>query len=188
MSGSAAMSSQTDQDLMALVQADDAEAFAALYDRLVGKALIVVRAMHVERDRVEDVIQEAFLSVWRSRAIYQPERGQVRAWILSIVGNRALDSIRLHGRHDRARSDREQAVEEAPAPGDVEADALERDDALALRSLLAQLPPAQREVIALAYFGSLTHVEIARELALPLGTIKGRMRLGLEQLRRQIAA
>jgi RNA polymerase sigma-70 factor, ECF subfamily len=173
---------------MLLVQADDAEAFAALYDRLVGKALIVVRAMNVDRDRIEDVVQEAFLSVWRSRAIYRADRGKVRAWVLTIVGNRALDSLRLHGRHDRARSDDERAVEQARAPGDLEADALERDDASALRSLLAHLPPAQREVIALAYFGSLTHVEIARELALPLGTIKSRMRLGLEQLRRQIAA
>jgi RNA polymerase sigma-70 factor (ECF subfamily) len=182
------VTSQTDLELMLLVQAGDADAFAALYDRLVGKALLVAHAMHVEGDRVDDVVQDAFLAVWRSRAVYRADRGQVRAWILTIVANRALDSSRRHGRHDRARSRRDDVVDELAAPGDLEADTLERDDASALRSLLTDLPPAQREVIALAYFGNLTHVEIARELALPLGTIKGRMRLGLEQLRRQIAA
>ena len=184
MIGASATTNRPEQKLMELVQQGDAEAFADLYDRLIGKALLVARAMHVDRDRVEDVVQDAFLSVWRARAAYRAESGQVRAWVLTIVANRAIDSIRLHRRHDRARSNREDVLEQTPAPVDLEADALARDDASALRSLLGSLPAAQREVIALAYFGNLTHVEIADALTLPLGTIKGRMRLGLKQLRR----
>jgi RNA polymerase sigma-70 factor, ECF subfamily len=179
---------ETDQELMLLVQADDTDAFAALHDRLVRRALFVAHALHVQDDRVEDVVQEAFLSVWRARSAYRAERGRVHAWVLAIVRNRAIDSMRQHGRHDRVRKSCDELLAAVPAPVDVEADGVERADAQAVRVALAGLPLAQREVIALAYFGRLTHVEIARELSLPLGTIKGRMRLGLNQLRERVAA
>lgn len=173
---------------MLLVQADDVEAFDALYDRYISKAMLVTSAMQVSRDRVEDVVQEAFLAVWRARSSYRPGRGRVHAWILAIVRNRAIDSIRQHGRHDRARTAGDCSIEGLPALEDVEADAVQRDDAQELRTMLWALPLAQREVIALAYFGKLTHEEIARGLDMPLGTVKGRMRLGLKKLRGQIAA
>lgn len=179
---------ETDQELMLLVQGNDEDAFGVLHDRLVRRALFVAHAMNVQNDRTEDVVQEAFLSVWRARATYSEERGRVHAWVLAIVRNRAVDSMRQHSRHDRVRKNCDELIAAVPAPTDVEADGVERGDAQALRSALAQLPLAQREVIALAYYGKLTHVEIASELSLPLGTIKGRMRLGLNQLRVRVAA
>ncbi len=179
---------ESDRELMLLVQGDDTDAFEVLHDRLLRRALSVAHAMNVQNDRVDDVVQEAFWSVWRARAAYRPERGRVHAWVLAIVRNRAIDSMRRHGRHDRVRKSCDELLARVPAPTDVEADGIERGEAHALRCALAHLPPAQREVIALAYFGRLTHVEIARELSLPLGTIKGRMRLGLDRLRDRVAA
>jgi RNA polymerase sigma-70 factor, ECF subfamily len=179
---------ESDQGLMLLVQAGDADAFGTLHDRLVRRALFVAHAMHVRSDRVEDVVQDAFLSVWRARAAYHVDRGRVHAWVLAIVRNRAIDSLRQHGQHDRVRKGCDELIAAVPDSTDVEAEGVERGDAQALRLALAQLPVVQREVIALAYFGKLTHVEIARELSLPLGTIKGRMRLGLNELRGHVAA
>lgn len=179
---------ETDHALMLLVQGNDQEAFGVLHDRLVRRALFVAHALHVRGDRVEDVVQEAFLSVWRARASYCQERGRVHAWVLAIVRSRAIDSMRRHGRHDRVYNGCDELIAAMPDSADVEAEGVERGDAGALRAALARLPLAQREVIALAYFGKLTHVEIARELSLPLGTIKGRMRLGLNQLRGRVPA
>lgn len=179
---------ETEPELMARVQADDTEAFGMLYDRLASRALRVAHAVGVDRDRAEDAVQEAFLSIWRGRCGYRSDRGDVHTWALGIVRNRAIDSLRRNGRHDRARDGREDLAAELPALGLVADDTADRDEASRLRALLAALPLAQREVIALAYFGELTHSEIAQELALPLGTVKGRMRLGLEKLRSQIAA
>jgi RNA polymerase sigma-70 factor (ECF subfamily) len=179
---------ETDQQLMLLVQADDTDAFAALHDRLVRRALFVAHAMNVQDDRVEDVVQEAFLSVWRARSTYRADRGRVHAWVLAIVRHRAIDSLRQHGRHDCVRKNCDELLAAVPSLTDVEADGVERGDAHALRLVLAGLPLAQREVIALAYYGKLTHTEIAGVLSLPLGTIKGRMRLGLTRLRERVAA
>jgi RNA polymerase sigma-70 factor, ECF subfamily len=176
----------TEQQLMSLVQADDAEAFGALYDRLAHRALSIAHTMRVDPGRVEDVVQDAFVSVWRGRAAYRVDRGRVHSWILGIVHNRAVDDLRRDSRRDRSRVARDDLIEQLPGPDDVERDAVERDEVQELRGLLARLPIAQREVIALAYFGRLTHVEIATQLALPLGTVKGRMRLGLDKLRFQI--
>lgn len=172
-----------DANLMLRVQADDPEAFGALYDRFGSRAYRVAYAIARDSSRAEDVVQEAFLSIWRSRASYQPGRGAVVAWVLGTVRNRAIDSGRRAGRHDNRRSDDERIEETLQAPGSLEQTTVERDQAARLRGALAELPDAQREVIALAYFGELSTSEIAGELALPMGTIKGRMRLGLQKLR-----
>jgi len=104
----------------------------------------------------------------------------VHSWALDIVRHRAIDCLRRNRRHDRWREGFDGVAEGHAAPGGVEDDPADRDEARRLRAVLAHLPMAQREVIALAYFGELTHSEIAHELSLPLGTVKGRMRLGLE--------
>jgi RNA polymerase sigma-70 factor (ECF subfamily) len=185
---SARYTCMTTPELMRLVQGDDTEAFAALHDRLAARALRVARGVLPRDDHAGDVVQDAFLSVWRARAAYESERSDVHAWVFGIVRNRAIDSIRRNTRHEYAREYRDGTAEKLPAAGCLEADAIVREQARELRVTLAGLPVAQREVIALAYFGELSHTEIAHELALPVGTIKGRMRLGLNKLRRQIAA
>ena len=174
-----------DAALMRRVQADDQAAFGALYDRFGTKAYRVAFSVARDRPRAEDIVQEAFLSVWRSRAGYRPELGTVVGWIMHTVRNRAIDSLRRNGRHDdrRAPGGDQEIDDRLIAPGSVEDTVGERDQAARLRRTLARLPAAQRDVIALAYFGELSTSEIARQLSLPLGTVKGRMRLGLDKLR-----
>lgn len=172
-----------DTELMARVQADDADAFRFLFDRFATMAYRVAYSIVRDGGRGEDVVQEAFLSAWRTRGAYCAERGSVGAWLMGIVRHRALDSVRRNARHDDRRADEERITEGGEAPGGIEDAVAEREQAIHLRGVLARLPVAQREVIALAYFGELSSSEIASELALPLGTVKGRMRLGLEKLR-----
>lgn len=178
----------TDRELMVRVQADDAQAFGALYDRLAPRALRLASGLCPSGDQAQDAVQDGFLSMWRGRAGYRPESGEVHSWAFSIVHNRAIDHQRRNRRHDGRRDGLEGVVEGLRAPGDLEADAVVADDAGRLRALLTGLPAAQREVIALAYFGELSHTEIAERLELPVGTVKGRMRLGLLKLRERLAA
>lgn len=175
-----------DEELMVRVQADQPDAFGELFDRFGSKAYRVAYAIGHNGTRAEDIVQDAFLSIWRARADYEPQRGSVNAWVIGIVRNRALDSLRRHWRHDSRLAEGEHILDGLPAPGSTEQATGERHEAAHLRSVLAQLPAAQSEVIALAYFGELSTTEIATELALPLGTVKGRMRLGLERMRPQV--
>ncbi len=178
----------TELELMRRVQANDPDAFRMLYDRLAPGAMRIAQAVCGDRHRAEDAVQDAFLSVWRARHAYRAERGAVQPWVLGVVRNRAIDSLRRNQRHDRARLSHDGVLDHLPARDGVEADAVARDQARQLRVTLAELPALQREVIALAFFGELSHREIARGLVVPLGTVKGRMRLGLEKLRDQVAA
>ena len=177
----------TDRELMEHVQSDDADAFGVLYDRLAPGALRVAGSVCLDVDRAQDATQDAFLSMWRSRAAYHADRGEVRSWAFGIVRNRSIDSLRRNARHDIHRSSIEGAAERVAAADDVQSDQLLGEAGRELRAHLAGVPEAQREVVALAYYGGLTHTEIAAQLDLPLGTVKGRMRLGLGAMRRQLA-
>lgn len=184
MSGaSAAVAALSDEELMRRVQFDDRDAFSALYQRFARRVYSVVHAVARDPARAEDAHQEAFLSIWRSRASYDPGSGSVGSWIMGTARKRAIDGYRHHRRHDERRADDEWAQEHAPAPGEVAGSVTERDEAARLRRALTRLPEAQRHVIALAYFGELSATEISARLSVPLGTVKGRMRLGLEKLR-----
>ena len=172
------------------IQAGDGEAFAVLYQRLAPTALRITRELvHGEIGRAHEAMQEGFLSIWRSRRLYRPELGSVESWAFTVVRNRALDAIRRHARHDHHRDHLGGSIDIFPClePGAQE-QALADDEAARLRELLLELPAAQREVITLAYFAGLTHAEIAQRLDLPLGTIKGRMRLGFDKLREHAVA
>lgn len=147
--------------------------------------------MYVCRDhgRAEDAVQEAFISLWHSRASYRPDRGPVAAWLLTLVRHRAIDLARRNDKHAarRASEDRLDAHPATDDPDDVAATVARRADAGHLQALLSQLPAPQREVIQLAIYSQLTHSEIAEHLDVPAGTVKGRMRLGLEKLRDRVA-
>jgi RNA polymerase sigma-70 factor (ECF subfamily) len=175
-----------DTALMSQVVCGDADAFGELYDRYSARAYRVARSVCRDHGRAEDAVQEAFVSLWRSRADYLPLRGTVAAWLLSAVRNRAIDVIRRDANHTKHRAG-EDLLLFTHAPGESMADSLvARADAEHLHALLRRLPEVQREVIVLAYYGELTHAEIAVELDLPPGTVKGRMRLGLQKLRADI--
>jgi RNA polymerase sigma-70 factor, ECF subfamily len=180
---------QTDEVLMRRVQANDSSAFGELYDRHVARALRVARSVGHQSSRAEDAVQEGFLAVWRSRESYRPEAGSFQAWAMTIIRHRAVDSIRS----ERAPSRPQQAsdsMESVPdkASGSLQDEAIARSEGDALRASLLQLPDNQAEVITLAFFGELSHTEIAAQLSLPEGTVKGRMRLGLKKLRSQMQA
>ncbi len=168
---------------MPLVHEGDSRAFAVVFDRHVDAAFSLAYRMCGRRGTAEDIVQEAFLSLWRSGARYDRTRGSVRAWILGVVRNRTIDTFR----RDTVRTGRDiradEAVENLPAADDVPGEAERRADARQVRTALGELPDAQRRVIELAFFGGFTHSQIADMLGLPAGTVKGRMRLGLTKLR-----
>jgi RNA polymerase sigma-70 factor (ECF subfamily) len=173
----------TDEDrLMAEVQAGSAEAFSELYDRYCYRAYRVAWSICRDDARAEDAVQEAFTSIWKSRAYYLSQRGTVAAWLLTAVRYRAIDVVRRERKHADRRAG-EEGLYAHSAPGNIAEEAVARENTHRLQKLLAQLPDAQQEVITLAYYGQLTHTEIATTLGLPAGTVKGRMRLGLGKLR-----
>ncbi|HET9104916.1 MAG TPA: sigma-70 family RNA polymerase sigma factor [Solirubrobacteraceae bacterium] len=174
--------SLSDQELMDAVAAGDVDAFGRLYDRFHRRAYRIAHAVCRDEGRAEDAVQDAFVSVWRNRASYDRHRGTVAGWLLTAVRHRALDLARSNGRHAAlwASADR---LGGHRTPEDISATVSERDSARRLRAVLAMLPDEQQEVITLAYYGQLTHAEIATQLRLPSGTVKSRMRLGLHKLR-----
>jgi RNA polymerase sigma-70 factor (ECF subfamily) len=172
-----------DEELMELVRGGDADAFGVVYDRHSTVAFSLAYRMVGRRGSAETVVQEAFLSLWRSAARYDPERGSLRTFTLGIVHNRAVDALRRSSVHDAKRVDDEEAAERLEAKERTEAEVARRDEAARVRGAVQALPDEQQKVIELAYFGGFSQTEIAEMLNAPLGTIKGRMRLGLEKLR-----
>ena len=173
-----------DEDLMTLVDAKESDAFAVVYDRHGGAAYSLAHRIVGDPGMAEDVTQEAFLSIWRSTARFDAARGSVRAWVLGVVRNRAIDALRRAARPaPKLDFDDEAVLETQPAALRTDAEAIRRETAGHLRQALGLLPREQSQVIELAYFGGFSHSEIADILGAPIGTIKGRMRLGLEKIR-----
>jgi RNA polymerase sigma-70 factor, ECF subfamily len=177
-----------DEELMPLIGEKDAGAFEVFYDRHAAVAYSLAYRIVGERAAAEDVTQEAFVSIWRSGARYDPARGSVRSWTLGIVRNRAIDLLRSRsGRAPKLSFDDEAVLEQRPADDRTDVEALRRETAREVRGALDGLPGEQSKVIELAYFGGFSQSEIANMLGLPLGTVKGRMRLGLEKIRGRLA-
>jgi RNA polymerase sigma-70 factor (ECF subfamily) len=179
-----------DEELMPLVDRRDPRAFELVYDRHGGAAYSLAYRIVGDRTKAEDITQEAFLSLWRSGARYDRARGSVRTWLLGIVRNRAIDLLR----HEVLQPPRMSFQDELPkqrlaeiSTERTEAEALRRDAARQVRGALEGLPVDQVRVIELAYFGGLSHSQIADMLGMPLGTVKGRMRLGLDKIRARLA-
>jgi RNA polymerase sigma-70 factor (ECF subfamily) len=175
--------SLADEDLMYLVRTGDARAFEVVYERHASAAFSLAYRMAGGRAAAEDVTQEAFVSIWRSGARYDRSRGSVRTWILGIVHNRAIDALRRAQVHDKRRATDEGVADRLEADERTDAEAMRRQESGLVREALQTLPPDQKRVIELAYFGGFTHTEIAEMLATPVGTVKGRMRLGLGKMR-----
>jgi RNA polymerase sigma-70 factor, ECF subfamily len=180
---------QTDAMLMVRAQADDGDAFAELYDRHSARAFRVARAVCRDAGQAEDAVQEGFLAIWRSRATYRDGVASFQAWAMMIVRNRAIDSVRSSATRPQLQAtaengDRPQTEVDPTSTQDAVTTRSERD---AMLTSLRLLPDPQAEVIVLAFYGELSHSEIATQLDLPPGTVKGRMRLGLEKLRREMS-
>jgi RNA polymerase sigma-70 factor (ECF subfamily) len=172
-----------DEELMQLVREDETRAFEVIFDRHSGAAFSLAYRMCGRQAMAEDVVQEAFVSLWRSGARYDATRGSVRTWVLSVVRNRAIDTFRREGAKGGLDVGEDSMAEQMPAPDLTDTEVERRDEARQIRKALGELPPDQRQVIELAFFGGFTHSQIASMLALPSGTVKGRMRLGLTKMR-----
>jgi len=168
---------------MGLVHEGEARAFEVIFDRHSGAAFSLAYRMCGRRAMAEDVVQEAFLAVWRSGARYDRARGSVRSWVLGVVHNRAIDALRRGVAREGRNVGDEGLAERLAAAERTDVEVARREDARAVRSALEDLPPDQRRAIELAYFGGFTHSQIAEMLDLPVGTVKGRMRLGLTKMR-----
>ena len=176
-----------DEAIITAIQHRDHSALAALYDQYGGLALGVAYRILGERGAAEDVVQEAFLAVWRRAESFQAGRGSVRSWLLAIVHNGAID--RRRGRHRRELDHVDiEAVAYRLQTGaeDTFATVAETLDAEQVRRAITGLPIDQRQAIELAYFSGLTHQEIADQTGTPLGTVKSRLRLGLHKLRGEL--
>ena len=171
-----------DEDLISLVDDGDAEAFALLYDRHSRAAYSLAYRLMNGRQAAEDLLQDSFIKVWRSAGGYRVGRGSVRTWILSIVRNRAIDQFRSDASRRRTRDEVETSTPTS-YPSEAFAETWRNTQQEQMREVLKMLPQEQLRILELAYFSGYTHVEIAERLSLPLGTVKGRMRLGLEKLR-----
>ncbi len=168
---------------MEMVNGGDARAFEVIFDRHCDAAFSLAYRMCGRTAQAEDITQEAFLSLWRSAVRYDRARGSVRTWVLSTVRNRAVDVFR----HETAKGSRnvpdDGLAERVEAPDRTDQEVERREQTRDVRCALETLPPDQRRVIELAYFGGFSHTEIAELLSLPAGTVKSRMRLGLGRLR-----
>jgi RNA polymerase sigma-70 factor, ECF subfamily len=174
-----------DDQVMANLKAGSVAAFAVLYDRYYDRAYRIAQSVCRDDGRAEEAVQEAFISIWNTRTTYEMQAGKVAPWVLTVARYRAIDVTRRNGLHAVHRAS-DDSLHTVRAPSAVAEQVVARAQARDLRNLLARLPDVQREVITLAFYGQLTHNEIATHLGLPPGTVKGRMRLGLQRLRGDI--
>ena len=173
-----------DEDLISLVQETrNSEAFATLYDRHSRPAYSLAYRIIGEKHAAEDIVQDAFLKIWRAAAgSYRSERASVRTWLLAIVHNRAIDQLRSSASRRRTQ-ERIEASSPRVQPSEAFTESWRNVQREQVREALRGLPKEQLKVVELAYFSGYTHVEIAELLGIPLGTVKGRMRLGLKKMR-----
>lgn len=164
------------------IRSGDRSALGELYDRYASLALATALRVVADRQLAEDLVHDAFVATWQKIDRFDPARGNLRAWLLTIVRNRALDHVRGVRVSIEVGAADDQALLRTSANPTWEA-AIARRSASELRSALEELPPEQREAIDLAYFGGRTYREIAVLTGVPLGTANGRLRLALAKLR-----
>ncbi|MEJ2860118.1 sigma-70 family RNA polymerase sigma factor [Actinomycetospora flava] len=175
----------TDATLLERIGERSAEALAQLYDRFGRPAYSLARRICVDESLAEDVVQEVFLVVWRDPGRFDPARGAVSSWLLTLVHHRAVDAVRREATRRRRTAPAGSDGEDwnlPPGPGADQA-ALGAVVAGKVRDALTDLPPEQREALALAYFGGYTQREVASLVGVPLGTVKSRMFAGTQKLR-----
>jgi RNA polymerase sigma-70 factor (ECF subfamily) len=173
---------RTDRAWMDRLAGGDLGALDRLYEQYGAMAFSIAYRITGDRSAAEDVVQDAFLGAWRNAGRYADARGSVRTWLLSIVHHRAIDTIRRR-RPTVELPDSEAALPDTLTLPDAWGDVELRLDREAVQVALTRISEVQREAIELAYFGGLTQTEIAERTGVPLGTVKGRLRLGLQGLR-----
>jgi RNA polymerase sigma-70 factor (ECF subfamily) len=171
-----------DEDLISLVEAGDTEAFAGLYDRHSRSAYSLAYRMMGDRQASEDLVQDSFVKVWRSARSYRAERGSVRTWILSITHNRGIDHLRSTASRRRTQ-DKVEMTAETAQQSEAFTETWRNSQRDQIQQALKTLPEEQLKILELAYYSGYTHAEISEMLDIPLGTVKGRMRLGMKKIK-----
>jgi RNA polymerase sigma-70 factor, ECF subfamily len=177
---------QSESELMRQVAAGEIGGLETLYDRYHSMAYALALRITTETGLAEDVVQDSFLGLWRNAGRYAQERGSVRGWLLAIVRHRAIDALRRQRASVALGEEPDDALPSMLTLPDIWPEVAGRLDGESVRRAILLLPPAQRDVIELAYFDGLTQREIAERTGAPLGTVKSRMRLGLVALRVQL--
>jgi RNA polymerase sigma-70 factor (ECF subfamily) len=175
----------SDEYLIAAICRGAEWALEVLYQRYYRYAYALAYRILHDATSAEDIVQEAFLSVWRKAASYQKQHGSVHSWLQAIVHHRAIDRVRAAAHRDSQWASLQAENEQDPASEqpDVWEEAWRQEQREMIRRALDHLPSEQRQVVELAYFGGFTHAEIAQRWNIPLGTVKGRMRLGLQKMK-----
>lgn len=170
-----------DVELLPRIATDDTEALRTLYDRYGAIVFGMAYRILGDRQAAEECTQDTFVAVWRNAASYDPSKARVSSWLVAIARNRAVDAVRR--RAARPVDSHEEIWQAADESADTAEIAAAADESRRIAAAMAELPPAQRDALVLAYFEGLSHSEIAERLAVPLGTVKGRIRLALDRLR-----
>lgn len=166
--------------LVRRVHEGDSDALRLLYERYGGIVFGLTYRLLGDRQAAEECTQDVFVSVWRTARSYEPERARVSTWLLTIARNRAIDATRRRAARPVDPHEDIWSADESPDTADLVSSA---DEAARVAAAMAELPDAQREALSLAYFDGLSHTEIAERLRIPVGTVKGRIRLALDRLR-----
>jgi len=179
-----------DEELISAICHGSEQAMEIFYQRYYRYAYALAYRLLHESTAAEDIVQEVFLSVWRKAATYQRQHCSVYSWLQAIVHHRAVDRLRsVANRNNQWAPLQVEGEQDPPSPQrDVWEEAWQKEQSQLIRSALAQLPAEQRDVIELAYFQGYTHTEIATQKQIPLGTVKGRMRLGLQKMKNLLQA
>lgn len=187
LSGELAGISGTDTQIVERLREGDVDGLAAAYDAYGAIAFSVALRVVGDRQKAEDVTQEAFLRLWSSASSFEPSRGSLRSWLLTMVRNRAIDALRGRAAHERAELPLFETQPSQQASDDPWRAVADEFEAEAVREALGGLPVEQRQVIELAYYAGYTQSEIAEITRVPIGTVKGRTRLALEKLHSYLA-
>lgn len=174
------------EDLLTLIAGGDRAALLSLYDAASPALMAVAWRVTRVRSDAEEVVQDAFLRAWREAASFDGARGSALAWLVTLARNRALDVVRMRGRRSRHEGEAAEAEARESSPGPERA-LVDVQRTRTVRDALASLGPDQRAALDLAYFGGLSHGEIAARLGLPLGTVKTRILLAVRHLRARLA-
>jgi len=181
-----------DREMIERIGRGDQSAFSALYDRLSRPLYSLALRMLGDAGDAQDALQDVFLQIWSRAATYNPEQSTVFSWTVLLTRSRVIDRLRARKRRlrvvDSATGDEDADVADASTTESAADTADKNDEAARVRSVLNNLPSEQREAIELAFFGDLTHHEIAARLGEPLGTIKARIRRGLLKLRERLGS
>lgn len=168
----------SEEELIAALQRNERSAFEYLYDHYSGAVYHVICKVVREGDLAQDIMQEAFLKIWRNISAYNPEKGRLFTWMINIARNGAIDALRSEGRKP-GMDDIQDKINQADRSLNVEHPIVSMD----MRSLVEKLKPERRVLVDLIYFQGYTHEEVSEQLNIPLGTVKSRIRTALQDLK-----